>query len=617
MNRQSSGGHDETSGQEAFGRYQIRQRLGSGGFAEVFRAFDPELAREVALKVLLPHIAADQGFVERFLQEMRFAAGLTHPNIVPIYDVGRSSLGRPFFTMSLLGGEDLAARLRQRGPMPPEEALRILSPLASALDYLAEQGLVHRDLKPANIFLGPRGEVTLIDFGIARMAAALTHLTQTGNVLGTPQYMAPEQIRGRELSPATDRYTLGLVAYELLSGRPPFSGDTAQVLYAQVNEQPPPLGQVQPSLPRAVISAVTWALAKDPATRPPSATAFVSAFRGQGEPAGPAVVVATGQERAPTPPEDRRAQPPAPAVAAAHAPRRRLPLLLAGLATLLIVGAAAIAIVFAERGSGTPTPHDAPPQTSAAGGQVRSYASAPALAIDPSKQYTATIKTDQGSITVQLFAKDATATVNSFVFLAEHHYYDGLIFDRVVPGFVIQGGDPNGNATGGPGYTLPDEINAHGNDAGAVAMANAGPGTDGSTFYINLASNPGLDGRYTVFGQVTSGMDVVQRIGQTARDPRDTSAPATSTGSGMPGFLPAPITTRTLATTTTQKPTLLVRSAPVPMLLRPELSAASRNRPCRHGAAHRPNGAGRATLESRRRKLPADASPTHRGDDRA
>lgn len=168
----------------------------------------------------------------------------------------------------------------------------------------------------------------------------------------------------------------------------------------------------------------------------------------------------------------------------------------------------------------------AKPTASATPGPVRVYATAPALAIDPNKNYTATIKTSKGDITVQLFAKAAPKTVNSFVFLAEHHFYDGLEFDRVVPGFVIQGGDPNLNASGGPGYTLPDEVNSHKNTAGALAMANAGPGTDGSTFYINLVSNPNLNSKYTVFGQVSSGMNVVNAIGATQRDANQLTAPA-------------------------------------------------------------------------------------------
>ena len=171
----------------------------------------------------------------------------------------------------------------------------------------------------------------------------------------------------------------------------------------------------------------------------------------------------------------------------------------------------------------TPTP---PP--TATPGPNRVYSAAPPLSIDPNKQYTATVKTNKGDFTIQLLAKDAPQTVNSFVFLANNHYYDGLNFNRVVPGFVIQGGDPHGDATGGPGYTLPDEINPNKNVAGTVAMANAGPGTNGSTFFVDLDANPSLDGKYTVFGNVTSGLDVVKAIGQTARDPKAVNAPATT-----------------------------------------------------------------------------------------
>jgi len=157
----------------------------------------------------------------------------------------------------------------------------------------------------------------------------------------------------------------------------------------------------------------------------------------------------------------------------------------------------------------------------ATAGPQRVFSTAPAMTIDPSKQYTATIKTAKGDIVINLYAKDAPQTVNSFVFLAQHDFFNGLTFDRVVKDFVIQGGDPKGDGTGNPGYTLPDEINAHKNDAGAVAMANAGPGTDGSQFYIDLSPQPNLDGKYTVFGQVVSGMDVVQAIGQTPHNPGD------------------------------------------------------------------------------------------------
>jgi cyclophilin family peptidyl-prolyl cis-trans isomerase len=167
----------------------------------------------------------------------------------------------------------------------------------------------------------------------------------------------------------------------------------------------------------------------------------------------------------------------------------------------------------------------------ATAGPNRVYSAPPPMAIDPNQQYTATVSTSKGDFKVQFYPKDAPQTVNSFIFLAKNHYFDGLKFDRVVPGFVIQGGDPAGNATGDPGYKLPDEINSHTNQAGTVAMANSGPGTDGSTFYIDLAPQPNLDGRYTVFGQVVSGMDVVNAIGQTSRDPQNTNAPAVTINS--------------------------------------------------------------------------------------
>ena len=171
----------------------------------------------------------------------------------------------------------------------------------------------------------------------------------------------------------------------------------------------------------------------------------------------------------------------------------------------------------------TPTPTVAPTGTPA---PARSYTAPPPMTIDPNKTYKATVKTNKGDFTMDLYAKDAPQTVNSFVFLANNHFYDGLNFHRVVPDFVIQGGDPKGDGTGGPGYTLPDEINSHKNDPGAVAMANAGPGTDGSQFFVDLTQQPNLDGKYTVFGQVTSGLDVVKQIGQTPRDPKSPSAPA-------------------------------------------------------------------------------------------
>ncbi|HVC31848.1 MAG TPA: serine/threonine-protein kinase, partial [Steroidobacteraceae bacterium] len=333
---------------ESFGRYQLRDRLGSGGFAEVYRAYDPEFEREVALKVILSHLAADNDFVERFVHEMRVAARLSHPAIVPVHDVGRSSSGRPFFTMALLSGESLSLRLRRGSPVTPEEALRILTPIASALDYLAEGGLVHRDLKPANIIVSPRGEGTLIDFGIARVAAATVHLTQTGALVGTPAYMAPEQILGHAIGPAVDRYALGVVAYELLSGRPPFGGDTAQILYRQVHELPAPLDHLHPPLPAPVSRALDWALLKDPAQRPATAAAFLAAFR-----SSPASVRL----------QDRVTEPLVPRNTPAPRPgreRSRFPLIAAAAGALTILLAAVVVLLVMRRGGNAPAPSNPP-----------------------------------------------------------------------------------------------------------------------------------------------------------------------------------------------------------------------------------------------------------------
>lgn len=367
---------------ESFGRYQIRARLGSGGFAEVYRASDPALQRDVALKVILAQFATEKDFGERFLQEMRLAAGLSHPNIVPVYDVGRSNRGRPFFTMGLLTGKGLTEYVRERGPISPEEARAILAPLASALDYLASLGFVHRDLKPGNIILSAGGEPMLIDFGIARSTAA-THLTQTGAMIGTPHYMAPEQVRGAPVGPATDRYSLGMIAYQLLAGRLPFGGDTAQVLYKQVNEPPPLLEQVRPALPPSVSRAVNWALQKDPAARPPSASAFIAAFSGFAPLPQPGAAQRSTTVPAPVAFEERPTQPFAGdltrQIDAPAYRRSSLPYVLGSIAALMAL-IALIAFLVLGRSTTASTNHAPAPTTAVAQADVPTMRATPSTA---------------------------------------------------------------------------------------------------------------------------------------------------------------------------------------------------------------------------------------------
>src|SRR5579884_1272145 len=209
---------------ERFGRYEVRGVLGRGGFATVYRAHDPLLGRDVALKALLPALCAEPEDRARFLTEARALARLRHPHIVAVYDVGEAA-GRPFFTMQLVEGETLAALLKRRGWLEPSELLPVLEQIGDALDYVHRAGLVHRDLKPENIMLERSAalpappHVLLMDFGVV-LSQRGERLTQPGVGLGTPGYVAPEQIEGGDVGPAADIYALGALTYEALAGAP-------------------------------------------------------------------------------------------------------------------------------------------------------------------------------------------------------------------------------------------------------------------------------------------------------------------------------------------------------------------------------------------------------------
>ncbi len=267
---------------KTLGQFHIRRELGRGGMAVVYEAYQPALQRTVALKVLPPTLSHDTAFMQRFQQEAIAAAGLRHPNIVTIYDVGTQE-PYSFIVMEYLEGRSLADTIRSRGPLPLTRAVKILEQVAQALDYAHQRGFVHRDIKPGNIMVGPDDHATLTDFGIAK-ARTSARLTQTGTLIGTPEYMAPEQIRGEELDQRADIYALGIVAYEMLTGRVPFSGDTATVLYKHVHEPVPPLTQLLPHVPPHVVAAIGRALSKDPAQRFRSASEFVAALTGPGTP---------------------------------------------------------------------------------------------------------------------------------------------------------------------------------------------------------------------------------------------------------------------------------------------------------------------------------------------
>ena len=289
------------------GKYEIRGEIGRGGFATVYRAFDPTLQREVALKVLAPHLAYDTSFAARFLQEAQVVAALNHPNIITVYEIGDVD-GILFLSMELVSGGTLEQRLQSDQYYHHHEALTLLNPIANALDYAHLQGLVHRDVKPANVLLQPLHDDQLrpvvSDFGLVKVLSLSSGWTSTGNILGTAEYMAPEQAdtsRTGEIGPATDIYSLGIVVYHMLTGQVPFSESSAiRVLMAQCSQAPVPPSQIRSDLPSPVSDAVLKALAKNPKDRYESAGASLQALAGVEKPVEPVAASATRPQPTPS-----------------------------------------------------------------------------------------------------------------------------------------------------------------------------------------------------------------------------------------------------------------------------------------------------------------------------
>jgi serine/threonine-protein kinase len=260
------------------GRYRVIAPLGEGGMATIWRAVDEQLDREVALKILRPQFGSDVGFAARFKAEARSAAALNHPNIVPVYDYGTDGETQ-FIVMQLVDGLDLASRLRETGPLDPMEAARIAGEIASALAVAHRRGIVHRDVKPGNIIITDDGEVKVADFGIAR-AMSEASMTVTGTTLGSVHYFSPEQARGDEVTGASDVYSLGIVLYEMLSGRRPFEGDSAAgVALKRLTDDPAPPSSWGRAMPRGLEAIVMRALERDPSDRYADAGAFADALR--------------------------------------------------------------------------------------------------------------------------------------------------------------------------------------------------------------------------------------------------------------------------------------------------------------------------------------------------
>lgn len=263
------------------GRYEIGSLLGRGGMAEVRRARDLRLGRDVAIKQLRVDLATDPTFQVRFRREAQAAAGLNHPNIVAVYDTGEqadpvSGVQVPYIVMELVEGHTLRELLRTGRKIQPAKALEFAQGVLSALSYSHKAGIVHRDIKPANVMLAADGTVKVMDFGIARAVADTSAtMTQTAAVIGTAQYLSPEQARGEAVDSRSDIYSTGCLLYELLTGRPPFQGDSpVSVAYQHVREQPVPPSHLDPMITPAMDVVVLKALAKDPADRYQTAAAM-------------------------------------------------------------------------------------------------------------------------------------------------------------------------------------------------------------------------------------------------------------------------------------------------------------------------------------------------------
>ena len=362
------------------GPYRIVEPLGRGGMASVYRAYEPKLDRYVALKVLPREFLHDPSFARRFRQEAQALAQLEHPNIVPIYayDIDEAE-GIPWMAMRLVTGGSLADLLK-RGRLPPARCVAILRGVADALDYAHAHAkrIVHRDVKPQNVLLDQDGRAYLADFGIAKILESSGGLTATGMVTGTPQYMAPEQATGTKIGPAADVYSLGIVAYEMLTGRVPFAADTPVAIMMKHVQEPLPLPPPQ-TVPEPLLRALLKCTAKKPEDRWPTAGAFVRALEAGLEPqtvpaladvptvavprpAAPTVVAARTAAPAPTAP------PPVPVAPAATVPAPPTPrgglgagtlVALAGAGFLVLAGAVGVAVLLL-RGGGSPAPSSSP-----------------------------------------------------------------------------------------------------------------------------------------------------------------------------------------------------------------------------------------------------------------
>src|ERR671938_116667 len=345
------------------GRYRILRKLGAGGMANVYLAEDQELGRRVAIKILDDRHAADDSFRERFRREAKNAAGLSHPNIVSIYDRGEAE-GTYYIAMEYLSGRSLKELIVSRGPTPIRIAIDYTRQILAAVGFAHRNGIVHRDIKPHNVVVDADGRLKVTDFGIARSGAS--QMTEVGSIIGTAQYLSPEQAKGAPVDQRSDVYSVGIVLYEMLTGQVPFTGDTPlEIAMKHLSEVPVPPSELRPEVPHDLDLVVLRALAKDPAERYQTAedmdadlkrvldgmpigaeteSAATAVLAGSGAlAAAPTSVITRETQLAPARPAPPARVPPAGYYGYEGPPRRRRPVWPWVLAVLLLAAAGAAA----------------------------------------------------------------------------------------------------------------------------------------------------------------------------------------------------------------------------------------------------------------------------------
>jgi beta-lactam-binding protein with PASTA domain len=385
------------------GRYRVISRLGSGGMADVYLAQDQLLGRDVAVKVLHHHFAEDQEFVERFRREASSAAALSHPNIVAIFDRGEWN-GTYYIAMEYVAGRTLKALVREQGALDPAAAIEIVVQILRAARFAHRRGVIHRDLKPHNVILDEEGRARVTDFGIARAGAS--DMTLTGSIMGTAQYLSPEQAQGLAVSASSDLYSIGVILYELLTGVVPFEGETAvAIAFKQVSAEPYPPSALNPALPPSLDAVVLRALAKDPAQRYANADELIAALEHERQllPAlsGAGAIPDAHVHHAPLPPRGGAGSmllaqpgtgqyelegPPAPGQGSRPGWQRGL---LWALAIVLVIGLAVLAVVLLTQSTKSVTvPSVTGRSEQAAGGTLRNVG----LIMQPSLAPSATVQ---------------------------------------------------------------------------------------------------------------------------------------------------------------------------------------------------------------------------------